>query len=153
MARGAAKGGRGKSGKTVKDLKNGKAADGYQVDIGGEGHNSAFVPSGKELAEFKQVVMDEELEIKAIMDAARLKCEGPRAAIARAKKMMTDSGYHAKELNTHIRKWKTEYKLDHIADNLDADQREHFDAIDKALGDYIDTPLGRAAEAREHATA
>lgn len=152
MARGAAKGGR-KSGKTVRDTKRGKAADDYQVDIGGEGHNSAFVPSGKELAEFKQVVMDEELEIKAIMDAARLKCEGPRAAIAKAKKMMTESGYHTQELNTLIRGWKIQYKLDHLADNLDADQREHFAALDKALGDYLDTPLGQAAQAREHAPA
>lgn len=152
MARGAAKGGR-KSGKTVKDTKNGKAADDYQVDIGGEGHNSAFVPSGKSLADFKQVVMDEELEIKAIMDAARLKCEGPRAAIKNAKKLMIEDGYHAQELNTLIRGWKLEYKLDHLADNLDADQREHFNSLDKALGDFLDTDLGRAAQVREAVTA
>lgn len=148
MAKGRAPKGRGR-GKTVKDYQRGKAADDYEVDVegeAGEGHNSKhFEPNGKTLAEFKQVVTDEKAEIKAIMDAARLKCQGPRAAIAKAKKRMVKDGYHAKELDTLMRKWGLEAKLDHVADNLDDEQIEHYRNCEKALGDFASTPLGDAA--------
>lgn len=148
MARGkGVKAGR-KSGKSVKDYQNGKAANDYDVDVGeeGEGHNSKnFTPDGDELQSFRDLLIEEWGNIKAIMDAARLKCQGSRTAIKAAKKLLVESGYHAKELDTLMRKFRLEDKLDHVADNLDDDQKPHYDSLLKALGEFGDTPLGQAA--------
>lgn len=149
MAKPAVKKGRGKSGKSVKDYQRGDAVNGYDVavdgDDRGEGHNSKFVANGDELRDFRDLVLEEWALIKQIMDAARLKCEGPRAAIKNAKKVLIESGYHAEELATLMRKFRLEDKLAHVADNLDDDQKPHFDSLVKALGDFGETPLGAAA--------
>lgn len=152
MARNVKKG-RGKTGKGVKDFQNGSAANDYDVavDGSGEGHNSkAFTPDGPELRDFIDLVADEELAIANIMDAARKKCEGPRGAIKAAKKVLVESGYEAQVLTTLMRKERMKRKLEHVADKLNEDQIIPYRAMERALGDYADTPLGQAALASAH---
>ena len=78
------------------------------------------------------------------MEAARKKCESARGAIKSAKKVLVESGYHAKELATLMRREKLKRKLDRIADNLDDEQVLHYRSLEKALGAFADTPLGAA---------
>lgn len=149
MARNAKKG-PGRPAKKIKDHRNGSAVNGYEVEVdgedAGEGHNSkTFEPDAQELRDFKELVLDEWAALRAIQDAARLKAEGPRGAIKSAKKVLVESGYHAKELATLMRSWKLSLQLEHVADNLDDEQILHFRALERALGDYADTPLGKAA--------
>lgn len=149
MAKGRAPKGRGK---TVKDYKRGKAADDYDVEAegdAGEGHNSRFEPSGEALNDYLSVIDEEDAEIAAIQQQARLKCQGPRASITKATKRMVKDGYHAKELATLVRKHRMKRKLAGIAHNLDEDQLPFFQSLEKALGDFVDTPLGAAAAQRE----
>lgn len=157
-AKGTAKKGRGKTGKTIKDFQRGDAVNGYDMavdgdeDERGEGDNSKhFDPNGPELRDFLDVVAEEEATIEAIMEAARKKAEGPRGAIKSAKKVLVESGYHAKELATLMRREKLKRKLEHVADNLDDEQILHYRSLEKALGAFGDTPLGAAAIAADHA--
>ena len=156
-AKGTAKKGRGKNGKTIKDFQRGNAVDGYEMSVdgddAGEGHNSKhFEPNGPELRDFLDVVAEEEATIEQIMEAARKKCEGPRGAIKSAKKVLVESGYHAKELATLMRREKLKRKLERIADNLDDEQVLHYRSLEKALGAFADTPLGAAAMAGAEAS-
>jgi hypothetical protein len=144
--------GGGRNGKSVKDYQRGDKANGYKVavdgedDERGEGDNSKhFDPNGPELREFLDLVADEETTIANIMDAARKKAEGPRGAIKTAKKALVESGYHAKELATLMRRERLKRKLEHTADNLDDEQILHYRSLERALGDFGDTDLGRAA--------
>ena len=64
-AKGTAKKGRGKTGKTIKDFQRGDKANGYEMavdgdDDAGEGHNSKhFDPNGPELSDFLELVAEE----------------------------------------------------------------------------------------------
>lgn len=148
---GKREGGRKPRGKTVKDLRNGKASDDYEVEIG-EGHNSAhFEPSGKTLDEFFEQIDAEDQTIADIMEAARKKCQGSRKAITTAKKRMVKDGYHTKELETLMRKHRMARKLENVGKDLDEDQRIHFRKMDEAWQRFKDTPLGSFAE--QHAEA
>ena len=152
-AKGTAKKGRGKTGKTIKDFQRGDAVNDYEMavdgdDDAGEGHNSKhFDPNGPELSDFLELVAEEEAAIEQIMEAARKKAEGPRGAIKSAKKVLVESGYHAKELATLMRREKLKRKIEHVADNLDDEQILHYRSLERALGEFADTPLGAAAMA------
>lgn len=155
MARTVKKGPK-RAAKKVKDYQNGSAVNGYEVSIDGEdtgeGHNSkTFEPDSQELRDFVDLVADEELAIEAIMEKARKQCEGPRGAIKAAKKVLIESGYEAQVLTTIMRKEKMKRKLEHVADKLNDDQILSFRSMERALGDYADTPLGKAALATANA--
>jgi len=153
MARSAKKG-PGHPAKKVKDYQNGSAVNGYEVNVegNGEGHNSkSFEPDSQELRDFIDLVADEELAIANIMEAASKKCEGPRGAIKAAKKVLVESGYEAQALTTIMRKERMKRKLEHVADKLNEDQIIPYRAMERALGDYADTPLGKAALATANA--
>lgn len=156
-AKGTAKKGRGKNGKTIKDFQRGDAVNGYEMAVdgdedAGEGHNSRFEANGPELRDFLDLVAEEEATIEQIMEAARKKAEGPRGAIKSAKKVLVESGYHAKELATLMRREKLKRKLEHVADRLDDEQVLHYRSLEKALGAFADTPLGAAAMAGAEAS-
>lgn len=140
------------SGRKVRDVKRGKAADNYQVDVDGDedevgpGHNSKdFTPDPRAVRDYLEVIDEQDSIIVEIMAAARKKCQGPRGALKTARKRMIEDGYHAKELDTLVRKHRLERKVESVAASLDQDQREFFAALVKALGPLADTPLGQAA--------
>ena len=66
--------------KTVRDIRRGKAANRYQVDIDGDdddGQNDTFQPSGQTIVEALDAIDEENDTIDSIMEAARKKCQGP----------------------------------------------------------------------------
>lgn len=149
--------GRGRTGKGVKDFKNGSAADGYDVAVedGDEfdGKNEHFEVSGKTLEEYLEVIDEADENIAAIMEAARKKCQPQRTIIKNARKRMVDDGYHSTELDTIVRQHRLKRKINHVTDKLNDDQILFFRALEKALGDFKNTPLGSAAvQAAEAAT-
>lgn len=153
---GTAKKGRGRNGKSVKDFQNGDAANDYRVAVDGDedpsGHNSKhFEPNGQELRDFLALVRDENQTIQGIMEAARKKCEGPRSAIAKAKKVLIESGYPAQELAVFMRRHRLEWQIEHVGDKLNDDQLLNFRAFVKAIGPFGETPLGNAAIAAAEA--
>lgn len=140
--------GRGRNGKSVKDYQRGDAANGYDVAVDGEdfdGKNEHFEPSGKTLAEYFDVVDEADSSIRAIMDAARKKCQPHRKTISTTTKAMVQQGYRTKELATLTRKHRIERKLEGIADNLDHEAKQFFLSLERALGEFQSTPLGEAA--------
>lgn len=135
--------------KRVKDHKRGKASDNYEVDVEGDdtiGHNSKnFVPERRALSDYLDTIDEQDAIIADIMQTARKKCQGPRGAVKTARKRMIEDGYHAKELDTLVRKHRLERKVEAVADSLDDEQVQFFRALEKALGPLADTPLGQAA--------
>jgi hypothetical protein len=143
---GKREGGRKPRGKTVKDVKRGSAANGYRVPVGGDeefdGNNETFEPSGKALADAVEAIMTERATIKSIMDAARKKCQAPRAAITKTTKRMVKDGYQAKVFGALIRDKVLEQKIEQNKHNLAPDEGASFAAFKLAMAG---TPLGDAA--------
>lgn len=140
------------TGRKVRDVKRGKAVDNYQVDVDGEddddtiGHNSKhFEPEPRALRDYLATIDEQDAIIAEIMENARKKAQAPRGAKKTARKRMIEDGYHAKELDTLVRKHVLERKVEAIAEKLDDGQREFFAALVKALGPLADTALGQAA--------
>lgn len=135
--------------KRVKDHRRGKASENYEVDVEGDptiGHNSKnFQPERRALSDYLDTIDEQDGIITDIMQTARKKCQGPRGAIKTARKRMIEDGYHAKELDTLVRKHRLERKVEAVADSLDDEQVQFFRALEKALGPLADTPLGQAA--------
>lgn len=139
-------------GKTVKDFQNGKAADDYEIPVGGEGHNSQkFEPSGPELDEALKAIREEKETIDAIMQAARKKCQAPRDAIKKVRKRLIKDGYAAKVLDAVIRKDDLKLKIERIPDKLIEDEQLSFAEMEKALGKHRGLPLVDAALAAAEA--
>lgn len=95
------------------------------------------------------VVDDELLSLKS--DYMH-KCKGPRAQKREIIKSAKEAGLPMKALrelldSDHIRRRK-ERRLD----QLEADERADYDAMEEALGDYGSTPLGQSAlqRAKQH---
>jgi hypothetical protein len=148
MAKGVRQG-RGRSGKGVKDHKRGSAANGYDVAVDGEdgeGHNSKhFEASGRTLNDYLDVVDEADEAVRAIMEDARKKCQPHRTSLKNARKRMVDDGYHSTELDTVVRKHRLKRKVDAVTNKLNDEQILFFASLEKALGEFRNTPLGSAA--------
>jgi len=149
-------GGRKPKGKTVKDYQRGKAANNHDVEVDGDedfdGKNSKFEPDGKTISEALEAIDEENETIANIMEAARKKCQAPRAAIKTVRKRLIKDGYHAKELDTVIRKHALEIKISNVDRKLDDGQIVSFREMEAALGKFrglplVDAALERAREA------
>lgn len=84
-------------------------------------------------------------EIDEIMDNARDAAEPHRQDQAAIVKEAAEAGFSKKEFKAILRKRRLEDKLQHVADSLDSDQKETYEAMLAALGELAETPLGRAA--------
>jgi hypothetical protein len=139
--------------KTVRDTKRGKAANDYQVPVGGDdddGANEKFIPDGKTLSEAISAIMGEKATIKSIMDAARKKCQGPRGSITKVRKSMIKSGYAAKVLDAQIREEVLKQKIKDNRGNLDEGEVVSFDAFKAARDKYAGSVFGDAARENVH---
>lgn len=119
----------------------------------GEGHNSR-VYDGEALKSAIEVIRAEEAAIDAKMDAAKKACEGHRATIKATKKGLVTSGFASEVLAVVLRKDKLQRRIETIDSELDDEQKDQFASMEEALGEYLDTELGRAAaraEASAHA--
>ncbi|MGL4442992.1 MAG: hypothetical protein ACRCU1_05165 [Alsobacter sp.] len=110
----------------------------------GEGHNSRSY-DGEALAQAIETIRAEEEAIKAKMDAASKACEAHRNTIKVTKKALVESGFPSEVLAVLLRKDKLQRKIERIDENLDDEQKDQFQSMEEALGDFLDSPLGQAA--------
>lgn len=103
---------------------------------------------GAQLRDFLDRIMEVQGEVDTIMKNAKMACSPLREDMAQIKKEANEAGFTAKEFNTLIRKARLEHKIEHIADEMDEEQKERFEDMLHALGELKDLPLGEAAAAR-----
>jgi len=106
---------------------------------------------GAQLRDFLDRIMEVQGEVDTIMKNAKTACSPLREDMAQIKKEANEAGFTAKEFNTLIRKARLEHKIEHIADEMDDEQKERFEDMLHALGELKDLPLGEAAAARHPA--
>lgn len=142
--------------KTVTDLKNGKASEGHQVPVDGDkqvGHNS-WQPSGESLEELYELDREVTAKIDDLKEKQRLATLPFREKIADQKKrvrglrerLITD-GYPAKELDNLLQERRLRQAADRKKDELDVNQRQRRDEMERVWKDFRNLPLGQAAEA------
>lgn len=115
-------------------------------EIGRDHNEKKF--EGDVLAKYLETVAAAEQRMADRMQAASKKNQADRKLIKEATKELTESGYEAKVLATVRRKAKLELKIETIDSTLDDSQKETFASMIEALGEFADTPLGRAATDR-----
>lgn len=88
-------------------------------------------------------------EIDAIMADARGQCDPLREDIAAVKKEAHENAnIPRRALNAKIAERKARRKAEAIRANLSEDQQNDFDQLSHALGDFVETELGKAAQAK-----
>jgi uncharacterized protein (UPF0335 family) len=73
------------------------------------------------------------------------RCRGIREGITAAYDDAKAHGIPKKELKALIRTRELERKIEQTRDDLENDERETFEQLQEALGDFGNTPLGQAA--------
>lgn len=148
-------------GKTVKDLKNGKAVDDHQVPVDGDtsGDNS-FTPSGETLDELFALHDEAERGIADIDEKKRLaakpfndKIKAWKDKVKEARDQLVEDGYPTSELNILLAERKDKLKAERRRGELDETQKRRIAQLDRAWKDFASIPggLGQAAEDREPA--
>lgn len=147
----------GKGGKTVTDLKRGKAVDDHQVPIEGktEGDNS-FVPKGDTIAEYLDECVRIEDENKALDEKIRTKSEPERAAkkknrkhVETMEKKLAGDGYTLASLQAMKRQHLLRHRAERVTAELDEGALRAHKKMLAAWKDFSSLPLGQAAEARD----
>jgi uncharacterized protein (UPF0335 family) len=72
-------------------------------------------------------------------------CKGPRGRIRNIMKEARESGVNMEALRTVIAKHRSERKIEQRISELEADDRDSYEAMLEALGAFGDTDLGKAA--------
>lgn len=72
-------------------------------------------------------------------------CKGPRGRIRGVMKEARESGANIEALRTVIAKHRAERKIEQRISELEADDLADFEEMQRALGEFGDTPLGEAA--------
>lgn len=76
------------------------------------------------------------------------RCRGIREAITSVYDDAKAMGIPKKELRAIIRTRELERKIEQTREDLEADERETFEQLSEALGDFANTALGQAAVRR-----
>ncbi len=114
----------------------------HKAEEPGAGHNG--VDPGK-VKRYVREIEAEQTEIDGIMADARASCLPHAEEIAKLKKAAAENGIPKKELAAALRYRRLEAKKQAIRSGLHEEQRDTYDQIQQALGDYAETPLGQAA--------
>jgi DUF1009 family protein len=72
-------------------------------------------------------------------------CKGPRGRIRNVMKEAREAGANMEALRAIIAKQRAERKIDQRIAELEADDREDYEAMLQALGEFGNTDLGKAA--------
>lgn len=104
--------------------------------------------NGKKLMKFVKRWESLQGDIDEIMSNAKDACTPHREDQDEVVKEAAEAGFSKKEFKTLLRKRRLEERLEHVADSLDADQRETYDAFLHAIGDLAETPLGKVAASK-----
>jgi len=108
------------------------------------GHNGPM-PSDETVRNFTHAIEKDMDRLATLKGEYMQDCRQIREAIARTLVEAKDAGIPKREFKLVIRTRALENKLDAITNELEPDERESYDAIRTALGDYADLPLGQAA--------
>jgi len=108
------------------------------------GHNGPM-PSDDVVRDFTHAIEKDMDRLATLKGEYMNDCRQIRDSIARTLVEAKDAGIPKREFRLVIRTRALENKLDAIREELEPDERESYDAIRTALGDYSDTPLGQAA--------
>jgi hypothetical protein len=76
------------------------------------------------------------------------RCRSIRDSIASVYGIASDRGITKKLLKAKIKTHLLEKKIGDIEAEFEADERDEYERINQALGEYRDTPLGQAALSR-----
>jgi uncharacterized protein (UPF0335 family) len=105
------------------------------------GHNSLGEQAKSYVGRIERLLGDLEVEKETYRDIAN----GIRDDIKLVYAEAQGDGVPVRELKAVIKARRLERKADACRDGLGTSERETFDQIRAALGDYSDTPLGQAA--------
>jgi len=111
------------------------------------GHNGPM-PSDDVVRNFTHQIEQDMDRLATLKGEYMNDCRQIREAIARTLVEAKDAGIPKREFKLVIRTRQLENKLEAIGTELEPDERESYDAIRTALGDYADLPLGQAALAK-----
>ena len=100
---------------------------------------------GAKLRGYLDRVRNVQKEIDKIMDRAKLDAGAYRDDLKELKREANEAGFARREFNAICRKARLEDRIEHIADGFDEDAKQRYDDMVASLGEYADTPLGRAA--------
>lgn len=160
MARGDGKAGEGKGdGKTVKDVKRGKASEDHQVPINGADEGLPnFTPDGETLDEYLNECVRIYDDNKAIDDRIRNKTSGEREMkkkntkhVATMEKRLAGDGYGLKALQARKRVRIKQHEAELVSKELDDGQLKEFKRMEQAEKSFATTALGQAAAAADNA--
>lgn len=154
---------RGDKGKTIKDMKNGTAANDHQVPVDGEPQPGAnWKPSGETLDEFFELTKEAERNIAEIDEKKRLaakpfndKIKAWKDKVKEARDQLVEDGYPTLELNIMQAEIRDRLKAERRRGELDETQKRRIAQLDRAWKDFASIPggLGEAAEGRTPAHA
>lgn len=116
----------------------------------GKGDNSGKY-DGEMIAGACEDIAELEAKMQKRLDEAKKKNQADREKIKEIKADVVESGVPAKVLNTTLRKKRLERQIETIDAALSDDEKETFAEVQAAIGDYGDTPLGKAALSRASA--
>jgi hypothetical protein len=84
-------------------------------------------------------------ELDSLLGAYRESCKGPRGRIASIKAKVKKDGVNPLAFNELVQKRQAERRHQKRLAALDLADKADFEAMEEALGDFKDTPLGVAA--------
>jgi hypothetical protein len=76
------------------------------------------------------------------------RCKGPRGDIADTFEAAKEAGIPQTALRAVVKNRRLQRKIATNTEKLEADDRDSYDRICEALGDFVGTPLGNAAADR-----
>jgi hypothetical protein len=76
------------------------------------------------------------------------RCKGPRGDIADTIEAANEAGIPQAAFRAVVKNRRLQRKIANNTEKLEADDRDNYDRICAALGDFVDLPLGKAAADR-----
>lgn len=100
---------------------------------------------GEVLDKYLSRIDDADDELVALKTEHMRSCKVPRGRIRSVMVEAKEAGLNMAAFKAVVTKHRAERKVDQTIAELEADDRQDFEAMKVALGDYADTPLGKAA--------
>jgi uncharacterized protein (UPF0335 family) len=117
-------------------------------DKAAEGNGGAVRANGLD-SDLTKSFLDRVLNLYGDLNTERgtymRQCKDIREDMAAIFDEAKDKGIPMRALKGAVKKRLLEMKIEKIRDDLDGEELDNYDMVLQALGDYGDTPLGRAA--------
>jgi len=100
---------------------------------------------GDELKGYLSEIAGADDELLSMKSAYMLQCKGPRRKIRDVMVAAKTAGMNMVALRTLVADDRAKRRQERRIDALEADDKADYDAMQEALGELADTPLGQAA--------